>query len=336
MTRLAVCVVLVAMLASISVAVAQEGLEEECWYDRMCVSGYFHFRYVDTDESGVNDGFDFTRMFLTIQGDLDERNHGVITLSRVGPDDPNIDLYNAFVDYKINDVYSVQVGQVPTWFGLEAWEGSSVRLPFERAKILQAGPGFYYQGASDRGVWFRRNPIEGAPLIVLGLCNGQFRSDDANDDKVFSIDLKWDRPWGQFGASYMDGTLVSNDAETDRNALDAYVRVLPHPWGVQAEWADGELLGADRDGYYIQGVYELPTGNDTVFARWEEFNADMDASNTAEYEALTLGWAHEMFESSELTVQYTNSEWTRTGTVDGASGNSDDNMIGVQWQYAFR
>ncbi len=345
MTRLVICVVLATMLMSVGVAVAQDG--QGSWADRISISGYFQVRYVDTDQSGQFDNFDFRRMYVTIRGNIDSRNTGIITFARVGPQDPNIDLYNAFVDYRIEDQYRVQIGQVPTWFGLEAWESSSVRLPLERAKILEgtpAGLGFWWQGASDRGIWFRRMPSPGMsyePMIVLGVWNGQFRNDDLNDDKNLSLDLKWDRPWGQFGFSWMDGTFVGAGAvETDRNAWDVYARVLPNtlagPVGCQFEYADGELLGADRDGWYGQLVYDVGTGKDTLYARYQEYNATIDASNFADYDGWTIGWAHRVYDSSELTVEYTDGDWSRTGMVDGVAGDNSEDMLAAQWQYAFR
>jgi hypothetical protein len=339
--------VIATMLLSMGVAFAQEGLEQEdCWYDRVCIFGYFQFRYVDTDDEMLNDQFDFTRMYLTLKGDVDERTTGIITISRVGPQDPNIDLYNAFVDYRLSDRYAIQAGQVPTWFGLEAWEGSSVRLPFERAKIFQAGPGFFWQGASDRGVWVRRNPEGKEPLAVLGVWNGQFRNDDANDDKNISLDLKFNRDWGQFGASWFDGTYVGGDpaVETDRSAVAAYVRKFADPWGFQAEWADGELLGADRDGWYVQGMWDFQDDKNVAFARYEQFNAEPQAvaaaqgvaGAQAEYDGLTLGVRHKMYDSGFITVQYTDGDWDRTGVVDGQSGDESEDLLGIQWQYNFR
>ncbi|MGD9496994.1 MAG: porin [Armatimonadota bacterium] len=344
MTRLVVCFALAAMLLPICAAVAQEGLEEQCWYDRMCISGYFRVRYMDTDSASESDQFDLRDLYLTVQGDIDKRSRGIITLSRVGPGDPNIDLYNLFVDYKIDDQYRVQIGQVPTWFGLEAWEGSSVRLAFERAKILEAGTGFFWAGAPDRGVWFRRmpspdNPYE--PMVILGVSNGQFRADDKNDDKNFDLHLKWQQPWGLCGLSFLDGTYVdAADTETDRSAWDAYVRVVPNslagPVGLQFEFVDGELLGADRDGWYGQAIYDLGNTKDTAYLRYEEFNADVNPANSASFEGWTLGFSHRVYDSSRITVEYRDGDWERTGTVDGASGDASEDWFGVQWQYGFQ
>lgn len=348
MSRLTICMMLGIMLAVAVAAYAQEGIDEEqCWYDRICVNGYFQVRYMDMDGTSDFDNFDLRRFYMTFQGDIDSRSRGIITFARVGPNDPEVTIYNLFVDYALSDQYHVQVGQVPTWFGLEAWESSSVRLPFERAKILEgtpAGLGFWWQGASDRGVWFRRMPTPGyecEPMVIVGVSNGQFRSDDANDDKNIDAHLKWMKDWGQFGVSWMDGTYVHPVmGESDRSAWDAYVRVLPNtvvgPFGLQFEYADGELLGADRDGWYGQAIYDFGNAKDTAYVRYEEFNATQDMLNYAEYEGWTVGFAHRVYDSSQVSIEWRNGDWDRVGSIDGMSGSNSEDWIGAQWQYAFR
>lgn len=344
MKRLITGMVIVAMLLSMGAAIAQEGLEvDECWTDRVCMSGYFQVRFVDEDARTGDSNFDLRRGFFTIKGDLDARSTGIITFARVGPYDPDITIYNAFVDYRFDDQFAVQAGQVPTWFGLEAWEGSSVRLPFERAKILEGGRGgnlgFWWQGASDRGVWFRRAPQSPEePLIVAGVCNGQFRSDDLNSDKNFSLDVKFNRDWGQFGASWLDGSYQPDRATpaTDRSAVALYARKFAAPWGAQVEWVDGKMLGADRDGWYLQGMFDLEDGKNIAFARYEEYNASVDAANKASYDGWTIGVQHRVYDSGYITVQYTNGDWSRTGTVDGFDTSGSENLFGVQWQYEYR
>lgn len=342
MGRQTLCVAIVAMLCVVGVAYAQNG---DSWTDRISVFGYFHARYETGDQT--QDGFDFRRMFLTLKADVNDRTTGIITLSRVGPGDPqrltdyNIDLYHAFVDYKITDEWNVQVGQVGTWFGLEGWESSSVRLPFERALIVEAGPGFYFKGAPDRGVWFRRNPTTPQePLVVLGVCNGEFRSDDVNTAKNVSVDVKWQRDWGLFGASWLNGTMGQDDLTTTavneeqpREALGAYVRMFPAPWGLQAEWAGGEMLGTDRDGWYVQGMHAFQDHPGTIFARWEEFTSETTGAGM-EYQALHVGYACQLDNSNEITVQWTDGE--STSWAAGVSSVSDASYGGVQWQYAFQ
>jgi len=330
---MAVAVVLCAM----GIAYAQQ-TGQTSWYDRISINGYASTRY-DTGEA-LQDGFNFRHLYLNVVGNVNDRTMGVITLSRVGPGDPNIDLYIAMVDYRINDEWNVQLGQVPTWFGLEAWEGSSVRIPLERALILEGGPGFYYQGASDRGVWLRRKQIENTPMIVLGVCNGEYRARDQNTNKTISADVKWNYDWGQCGASWMDGKLGPDATETPREAVGAYVRLFPQPWGLQAEWADGKLLGAERDGYYVQGTYAFPDHPGKLFARWEEMSIEAPLSpgpgtSFSDYEALHFGYEYQLDESNEITVQWSDAEWSYSGTGQ-TSSTSDAGYGAVQWQYSFK
>jgi len=335
------------MLTSMGTALAQEGTS---WYDRVSLMGYFQARY-EAFEGPKDDEFMFRQMYLTLKADVTDDTSGLICLSRVGGEGPNIDLYFAYLEHKINDEWTLQVGQVPCWFGLEAWEGSSSRLVFERARILEGTTadgivGFWWQGASDRGVWLRRNPTGSEPMIVLGACNGQFREADMNSHKNISLDIKWARDWGLFGASWLDGTfsqMVGDPAAkvtTDRSAVDAYIRYFPNPWGFQAEWADGELLGRDRDGYYLQGMYNTGTG--TAFVRWEDYNAEAPAAVDAAqvgvgsegYQALHLGYAWDLDPSNRITVEYIDAD--RTSGAVGERETVGDSYGGVQWQFSFR
>lgn len=346
MSRTLICVVLVAMLFAMGTAYSQEGLEQEPWYKCISISGYFQARY-STYDGRMDDSFEFRRMYVTLRSKVNDDTTGIITLSRIGPNDPNIDLYNAFVDYSITPEYSVQVGQVPTWFGLEDWEGSSVRLPFERSEIMAgspatAHPGFYYAGASDRGVWLRRNPQNPSqPLVVVGVCNGQFRANDMNTAKNISVDVKFKRDWGMFGASWLEGTLSrmvgapAVEVEQDRSAVSAYVRLFPEPFGFQAEWADGELFGNDIDGYYAMGLYKTNSG--TAFLQYQDYNSAAQGvaaaakSADVEYDALSIGYAWDVDAANRITVQYTDGETTFLG-----GDSQDENYAGAQWQYSFR
>ena len=345
MSRITICVVLVAMLLAMGTAYSQEGMQQASWYECISISGYFHARYM-TWENG-EDGFDFRRMFVTLKSCVNDDTTGIITLSRVGGQGANIDLYNAFVDYKINDQYAVQIGQVPSWFGLEGWDSSSVRLPLRRARIREGTPapgteGFWALGVPDRGVWLRRNPGNASePLVVIGVCNGQFRAAEQNTAKNVSVDVKFKRDWGMFGASWLDGTLTPEapfaaGPEADRSAVAAYVRMFPNPWGFQAEWADGEMLGRDRDGYYVQGMYNVGPG--TAFARWEDYTATVAPGVVGvlddDYDALHVGYSWKIDNANQITVEYVDAEWTN-GPV-GAPVVMDDSYGGIQWQYGFR
>ena len=341
MKRLTICMVVIAMLLTIGAVTAQEEAPAERWTDRLDFGGYFQFRYLDRSAPNQPNQFEFRRMFLTMRAQMDERTTGIICLSRIGGEGSNIDLFFAFVDYRLSPEWAVIAGQGPTWFGLEAWEGSSVRLPLERAKILEGGRGsnlgFFWQGPADRGVWVRRAPqAPYEPLMVLGIVNGQFREGDLNDDVLVELNAKWRQDWGQFGASWMDGNFVDGaGVTTDRSAVSLYARKFADPWGAQFEWVDGNLLGASRDGWYLQGVYDLQDDKNVAYARWEEYSA-REGVNRADYDAWTVGVQHRVYDSGYITLQYTNGDWRRTGMIDGLDASHTENVLGLQWQYEFR
>jgi len=347
MSRITVAgVVLVAMLFTLGTATAQEGLEGSCWYDRICIIGYAHARYTFA-EMGA-EGFDLTRLFLTVKADPTENATVIFTLNRGGdsPSQTNIEIYNAFVDWKINDQWALQVGQVPTWFGYSGWRGSSERIEWERSRIIQGIPfgspispdgrtGFFVLGAPDRGVWLRRNPSGSEPLFIVGVSNGQFRSADANSSKNVDAHIKFQRPWGSFGASWLKGTFTPvapfpAGPEADRDALGLYLVYNPNPWGFQGEWASGEMFNRDRDGFHLQGMYN--TGSGIAYASWEEFDVDPGGGIpfADSYEAWSFGYAWDLDAANRVTLQYTDAEWTSGPLV------ADESYGGVQWQFAYR
>lgn len=342
-----VSMVLVAMLLSLGTSFAQTN-----WYDRVRLSGYAQGRYTFYDEG--TDQFGLESIYLTLRANPTEDATVIFTLNRGGdsPSNTNIELYNAFVDYKINDQWAIQVGQVPTWFGWHGWRDSSVRTEWERPRIIQGSPvgspispdgrtGFFVLGAPDRGVWLRRNPSGSEPLFVIGVSNGQFRERDANSAKNLDIHAKFQRPWGSFGASYLKGTFTANAAsmpwwapydgiETDRDALGLYLAFDPNPWGFQGEWATGEMFMRDRDGYRLTGMYN--TGSGVVYASWEEFGVDPGGlvAVSDSYEGWTLGYAWDLDAANRVTAQYTDADWT-SGPL-----SMSETYGGVQWQFSYK
>ena len=338
-----VCMVLITMLFTLGVACADE------WYDRVSVSGYAQARYQMSDMGWSQ--FDLTRLFLTVRAKPTDNATVIFTLFSKASS-VNVELYNAFVDWKINDQYAVQVGQVPTWFGYNGWRGSSVRTAWERPRIIQGTPpgqytatpspdgrvGFYVLGAPDRGIWLRRNPSGSEPLVIVGVCNGQFRAGDANSTKNIEAHVKFTRDWGAFGASWMDGTFTAGAGQpwwpagtTPRDAFGLYCVVNPAPWGFEGEWATGKMLGRDRDGYRVQGMYA--TGSGTAYVSYEDFTVDPSIAFpiTDTYDALTLGYAWDLDAANTVTVQYTKADWT-----SGPIPTVGEDYGGIQWQYSYK
>ncbi len=335
MSRVKLFLVVTVLLAVALPALAQG---DASWADRISINGYFQTRYEAMDAG--EDGFTLPRMYINLMIDANERTKGVVTWTRLGGSDDSSAQYdtdwaNIFVDYAINDQWTARIGQAGCWFGLECWQGSSQRMALERARVVGAdGQGVYFAGPWDRGVWFVRKPADSEPTVILGVSNGQFRNTEADTSKNVSIDLKWDRDWGTFGASWLNGKYAASPT-TDRSALAGYVRWAPpnSEWAFQGEYVDGELFGSDIDGWYAQLERSALTEGGTAFVKWENYDPNTAAASpNDEYKALHVGYSQWLDENNEITVQYTDAKDEGVGT--GQDTSCDE--IAAQWQFGFR
>ncbi len=332
---------LVAMLLAIAGAAGAQG----SWADKVKVNGYAQVRYAGGDD--MVDDFALRQAYFNIIGTPNDKTMLVLTLASFDPMPPThasdgVMVYNLFVDYKIDDVWSVRFGQVPTYFGLEAWQGSSARLALERARILQgrAGvdtAGFYWMHASDRGAWLKYAGQGGAPDAYFGIWNGQGPNTDtaAAGGKNVSVDLKWRKDWGTFGLSWFDGKWDDGAGNvTDRSAWDAYVQYVGKSFEFQTEYADGKLLGRDRDGWYAQ--FALTSNPSyTPFLKYEEYRSNDRAvgGEWSRYDAIHAGVALNIDASNELTLQVSDQK-AKSG-VGSSETRSDAFQYGISWQTCF-
>ncbi len=315
------------------------------WYDKITWNGYFQTRYRWLRNSR-NDDFFLRRMYINLIAKPNPRTTAVVTYARIGPgwntvaNDTNTDWANIFVDYKMTPQWVVRLGQGPTWFGIEDAQSSSRRIPLERASVFEGTGGvpgvipnhfgLYFQGPWERGIWFIRNPKKNEPQIILGLNNGQFRGLEIDTTKNFSAHLKWQRPWGRWGVSWLDGqwTNSANGMQTPRDALGFNFRYEPDPVGFQAEYMTGRQFGSDVDGWYCQLEIQPRNHAGRVFFKYE--NQDFDIEPTPDlacedYEAWHIGYAYQLDKNNRLTLQYTDAE----------AGNADADEVGFQWQLGF-
>ncbi len=319
-----------AKLAAAEKQPAAKQPEKKAWYDKLSINGYFQNRY-EARQDSTDDMF-MRRMYLNFIGKPNSRTLGVLTFGRVGPDDPNVDLSVAMVKYQLNDLWSVTVGQYPTSFGFDAPESSRKRLPLERwvagegipSRPDRPGlPGLFFKGPWDRGISFQRAQKGNAPWINIGVVNGNFREADDNNNKTVNVDLKWNKPWGSFGASYVDGKLGPSGCETDRNAVGFFFHTDPAPWGFQTEYLQGELFSKDTEGWYGQVAYAV-NEKALPFVRYETYDPDTDlAGNT--FHALHIGCQYTLDANNELTIEY----------IDANDLPIDYSQLGLQWQYGF-
>jgi len=338
---------LVAMLLALASAAGADG----SWADKVKINGYAQVRYAGGDEPIVDD-FALRQAYFNIIATPNDRTMLLLSMATFDPmpatsraDD--IMAYLLFVDYKIDDVWSVRFGQVPTTFGFEAWQGSNDRLALERARILQGGGavdtcGFFFMSPADRGLWLKYDGQKGAPDAYFGISNGQGPASDtaAADGKNISIDLKWDQDWGKFGLSWFDGEYDDGTGNvTDRSAWDAYVKWTGKTVDFQAEYADGKILGRDRDGWYAQLAF-VGDADYTPFVKYEEYNSDSNllGGSGSSFEALHAGVALQIDAANELTLQISDTESEVYGyaTSQQMSSSSTDNFeYGLSWQTCF-
>lgn len=319
------------------------GEKKPGWEDKVKINGYFQSRYIHRDWG--QDEFLLRRMYINLIVTPNDRTKAVITWARIGPDPmglTNVDWANVFVDYKIDDQFTVRAGQGPDWFGLETAQGSGSRLALARAAVLEGGQGkplgMYFAGPWDRGAWLVRNPTSDDwwdPQVIFGVMNGQFRATDKNSNKTLSVDLKWKPSWGEFGASWLDGWWTNDvglpgvTGTTRRSAVLGYARWDPDwcRFAVQGEYLDGKLLGNNVDGWYTQLEYD-PAPDGTAFVKYEQYDPAHGVPAN-QYDAWHVGYAHWLDGNNELTLQYTSGENRQV------AGSTSRDELALQWQLGF-
>ncbi|MEI6501644.1 MAG: porin [Armatimonadota bacterium] len=321
------------------------------WADKVQINGYLQPQYIW--RNNATDDFMLRRMYLNIAANVTPRTQAVVQFERIGgakmfatlpvtvtSGDPAITLSSCYLNWKIDNHFSVMAGQVPTSFGWDEAESSSKRLPLERFAATE-GPaprdlrpptdGLFSGGPWDRGVYLTRKASGQEPTVTLGLVNGNYVANDNNDNKTYSIDLKWKRGSYLYGASWVDGKLGAQGATQDRQAFDLIFHKDPTPWGFQAEYLRGKwgiptatTTTSNREGWYGQVAYNKG-GMATPFVRYEQFDKANLTLAADTFMALHLGCAWQLDKYNELTAQYT----------DAHLGITNMGYSGVQWQIGF-
>ena len=328
---------------------------KKSWADSLMINGYFQTRFEGRQYDGIaneRDEFTLRRLYMNVISPVDNTTTAVVTYAGVGPlfrEGGGGSFENIFVDYKPVPTWTIRMGQAPNWFGLDAAESSSIRIPPERALVTEGNTvlglsGLYAFGPSDRGLWVTwdgrpLSPDKKQGLRVTGsVHNGQFQDTDKNNNKNVSLDAEYFTKWGQFGASWLDGMYtnarVTPTATQDRSAFGLNLRLFPGVavpnWGFQAEWLDGTWLGTDRTGWYAQASYHFPDKQNIAYTRYEEFNPNKNAVNDT-YNGLHLGVKHSITPMDDVTLEYV------LGNVGRGSAGGDfkaDDLF-VQYQRKF-
>jgi len=317
------------------------------WYDNLTINGYLQARYrhFDYDEGRwpivnnqqLRDQFYIPRLYVNFISKLNNKTTAVLTLQRgaiprTDGSNSNADWANVFAEYNFDNVWSARIGQAQHNFGIDMRESSADRLPVERAAFATGGGGVRgtFADAWDRGLWItRKSQGTWEPEVILGMFNSEWRNPATDADMGFSVDARWNYGWGFAGLSWVDSAVWDNNNGTQpRQLFGLHARYTGIPnWRFQGEWITGKngAVGGveqDTDGWYLQAAYEVPTMPGIVFARYEEYDA---GQATDDYQALHLGYRHNLTKLDELTVQYT----------DADLGNDGANEAVFQYQRRF-
>jgi hypothetical protein len=314
--RIVLCAVLVALTALVHSAGAE-----------MTVSGYTQARYNWYDDSMYKpDEFDLRRVRLKAKGAINEQGTVAtvqIDLSKL--DDPqagDVELKTATVEHPLNEQWRATVGFGDVLFGFEIAYSSSNRLPFERSYAASK----LFPGEQGTGVYFVSSPTNShQPELVIGYGDGLRKWQDDEQSAALAR-VQWQLPnKGVAGFSYLAGDRTRNSECYDQNVWGAHVRwPANHGLVFQGEYYDGEMLGADVDGWYGQLEYAFPNSSWTGYYRYDTYN-DGDPSHD-KYQRNTLGAMYQLDKNQRVSVQW-------EGYDDGKGGSFDN--YGVQWQFKY-
>jgi hypothetical protein len=318
------------------------------WYDKVKLTGYWQARYEDRKNAVGNfppgtwpptpteatDEFLIRRMYFGAIATPNDRTTAVLLFRHLSFA-AGVDIEAMYVDYKLADQWNVEFGRVYNKFGWDAWESSSKRLPFDRFAGLEGYRnggvrGLYFQGPSDHGLYLTHKPGASSsiwePTVHVGVLNGNFLGAENNTGETYEVDLRWnDRKGWQWGTGFLSGDFTENvgtpavATTTDRRMFGLYLHRDPKPWGVQAEWIDGELFGYDVRGWYGQFAYAVKDA--TPYCRYERYEPTEGVPGDT-WEAVRLGCAWQLDKNNEVTFEYM---W-------GERGDVDTGQWGVQWQ----
>jgi hypothetical protein len=293
------------------------------------VSGYTQARYNLFDDSMYKeDEFDLRRVRLKVKGPINDQ--GTVATLQVefsGLDDhpaaeQEVVLRDARVDHPLGESWRARVGLAQMPFGFEVPYSSSNRLPLERSRVARV----LFPSETDTGFYVTRTSHGGGdPELVLGYGNGIEAWDDAKQ-RAALVRMQWPLPSdGVAGLSYMDASRTRDGTDYDQDVLGAHLRwQWESGFAFQAEYYDGEFLGADVYGWYGQVEYAVPQSRWAGYYRYDVY--DDGRATPDDFDRSTLGAAYELDAKQRLTLQ--------VESLDNELGVSATNY-GFQWQFKY-
>lgn len=192
-------------------------------------------------------------------------------------------LQDAFLTYKLNDAWTVTVGQFRPSLSAEA-RNPAPRLPLaNRALFLERNPFGFYR---DRGIELSGKLPAGLKLTV-GALNGEGTNGlETNHAKDGIVRLDYSPlPDLRLGVSHLRGTMTGAAADY-KDRWDANVEYDLGPYQLSGEILSGTDGPAMRLGWYGQGAWRFASNMQAV-ARYELW--DQDRATVGDQRNTTLG-----------------------------------------------
>ena len=228
------------------------------------VTGMINLRYSYDENKENEQGFDLRRVRLGVKGNLHQKLDYVFQAEYAG----NIRILDAYVRWKINPAFNMQVGQFKVHYSMETLGGPANWLTTEQAAGVSKLNGYSdlsglasHKNGRDIGLMFYGSFIHKEDFDVLryraGVFNGNGINIKDNNRKKDAAAMLWVSPVRQlsFTGAYYYGTYGPHGADHVRNRASAGVEWKDSKLSVRSEYLWGHTSATRQNGVYAQVGY---------------------------------------------------------------------------------
>lgn len=280
--------------------------------EKVKLSGYVQAQFTSDDAADPETDFRVRRARLKIEAPVTDMAALTLQVDATR----SVDLKDAYLDLgHSSDVWRLRLGQSKVPFMYEVLESSSSRLEPERTALATT----LFPGERDQGAWMQLSNILGDSIpgatLDVGFQNGAgANTADNNDNKDVVARLRV--PIGNTPpeksteadsvyTAYLNGELTDSKTSvtTDKTFVGGGISKVFGPVWLRGEAIAGKQLGHDILGWYAHAAYEILGTSGTVFARYERFDENRDASGDL-FKNLTLGYKHQVDPKTRAILAY--------------------------------
>lgn len=292
-------------------------------------------------------------------------------------------LRDAYVDVFPSDDrrFKVRLGQSKVPFGWENLQSSSNRVPLDRSDGINSGVPSerdlgvvaYFTPTRAQAIWDR---LEGDGQKLFGnygafglaVYNGQGTNRTERNDSLMKVAMAtWPFALDGLGGAFrgqvleLGGSVLFNQVrpevraggvtpiDYDERRFSVHAILYPRPFGIQAEWSQGQgpqfdtslqtIRNRGLGGGYVQLMANLgrtPIGRLIPYGRWQRYRGGWKASVDAprlETDEFELGVEWELVDQLELTLAYAN--MNRREADSRRTGRADGDLLRTQLQWSY-